>query len=515
MFKTVRLAALVVGCLVPLVTPALAHGAAPGRPLTIPALQSFERQPGRWTLGSHARVVVSGRARASLRAEARELARDMRERLHRRVRVASGEARAGDVVLAAIRRRRRLGREGYELRIGSTFLIRAPTSTGVFSGGRTLLQLLHGGHPIPRGRALDWPRYPERGLMLDLGRRPYPLGWLKARVREMGDLKLNLLHLHLTDDQRWGIDSRSHPELVTPGALTSRQVRELLRLARRNHVEVVPEIDMPAHTGRILAAHPELALRDPAGAVPPSAWRDLDISNPAALRLVHDLLDEYLALFPGRYWHMGGDEYLTTSMYDDYPQLAAYATTHYGPAAGVQDAINGFFNWVDGIVRAHGEQLRAWSDQIGPGRAVQVNGDVLTEWWTGISPLSRGSTLSPADLLDAGHRVMNAGWFPTYYAEAGGAIEGRPGPAPAYETWEVNRFCSPRVAGAFILPCTTVGGGDVVGSKVNVWGNATTSLKRIALDLFPRLRVMAHKTWDSPPLTRSYGRFVRVMHAVD
>jgi hexosaminidase len=503
--------ALAVAVSVTLAAAASPAVAAPAnRPPSIPAIRSFEPASGAWAPGRQVAVVTNDRR---LRQEAATLARDLRLLLGRPVRRGAGPPRPGDVLIERVGR---MGREGYELRIGATFAIRASTGAGVFYGGRTLLQWLRARRAVPGGRALDRPRYPERGLMLDLGRRPYPLRFLMARIRELGDLKLNLLHLHLTDDERWGIESDSHPELVTPGALTKRQLRDLLRFAARHHVEVVPEIDMPAHSGRILAAHPRLALTDPAGAPPPDAWRDLDITKPAARRLVRDILEEYLPLFGGRYWHVGGDEYLPPGRYADYPQLAAYARQRYGPEAGAQDTINGFFNWVDRIVRAHGKRLRAWSDQVAPGAAVQVNGDILLEWWTGVSPLSLFRTQTPRELLAQGHRLMNAGWFPTYYAEAGGAIEGRPDPAAAYEGWAPNRFCSPRAAGAFVLPCERIGARDdrMVGSKVNVWGNADTSLEQIATDLFPRLRVIAQKTWGSPPLTPSYAAFARVMRLV-
>ena len=96
--------------------------------------------------------------------------------------------------------------------------IRARTATGVFYGTRTLLQLLRQSYAVPRGRALDWPRYPQRGLMIDLGRRIYPQRWIESHIRELAHLKLNLLHLHLTDDQRWGIASSSHPEVVSRDA---------------------------------------------------------------------------------------------------------------------------------------------------------------------------------------------------------------------------------------------------------------------------------------------------------
>ena len=139
------------------------------------------------------------------------------------------------------------------MRIGSVVTIAARTPAGVFYGTRTLLQLLHQHRALPRGSASDWPRYPDRGLMIDLGRRVYPARWIESEIKELAYLKMNILHLHLTDDQRWGIQSRTHPEIVSPRALTTIQVRRILAVAARYHVTVVPEIDMPAHIGALLA----------------------------------------------------------------------------------------------------------------------------------------------------------------------------------------------------------------------------------------------------------------------
>ena len=207
----------------------------------------------------------------------------------------SGAADPGDIRLGLAARDRRLGGEGYELTIGAMATIRARTATGVFYGTRTLLQLVHQSPVIARGWARDWPRYPERGVMIDLGRRVYPASWIEAEIRRMAYLKLNLLHLHLTDDQRWGIDSDTRPELASNDALTKTQLRRVVGLASRYHVTVVPEIDMPGHMGALLAKHPDLELRAPTQ----SASTKLDMSNPAALKMVRRLLTEYLPLFRG------------------------------------------------------------------------------------------------------------------------------------------------------------------------------------------------------------------------
>jgi hexosaminidase len=486
-------------------------------PQTIPALQRGTPAGGTWALRKHPRIVVRRADRKRLLGEARQLAADLGALTGRHVAVTArrrARARRGDVLIS-LRHDGELGGEGYELRVGSRFEIAAPTSAGVFYGGRTLLQLVRGGRPVVRGRARDWPRYPERGLMIDLGRRLYPQDWIEAHIREMAYLKLNLLHLHLTDDQRWGIQSETHPEIVSPGALSKQQMREILAFAHRHHVTVVPEIDMPGHMGSVLAKHPDLELRAATAVSPPQTpdTRKLDIVNPDALAMVKQILDEYLPLFPGPYWHVGGDEYVSPAMYGLYPQLQTDAIARYGAFARTKDEMLGFFNWVDSIVRAHGKTLRAWQDELGPGSVLHANSDIVAEWWISFSPLSEPRPPTPQQLLASGHRIVNAGWFPTYYTGDIGPIQGKPSVANAYESWAPNQFCTATAADMILEPCAVVAPDEQgnLGSKINAWDNHELTLAQIAAGLFPRLRMLAQKTWGSRPLTPSYTEFERIM----
>ena len=204
---------------------------------------------------------------------------------------------AADVVVRGARGRLlgRHGGEGYALRIGDRLSILAASPTGAFYGGRTLLQLVRAGGPIPRGRARDWPRYPERGLMIDNGRRFFPRAWLEQRIVELAGLKLNLLHLHLSDNEGFRIESETHPEAVTAPFLSKRDVRRLVAVASRHHVTLVPEIDAPGHMRAALRAHPELQLADAGGGL---AADKLDVTDPLARRFVFDLIDELRAPVP-------------------------------------------------------------------------------------------------------------------------------------------------------------------------------------------------------------------------
>lgn len=499
--------AAALGCMLAVPGAALAQDA---RPQTIPALRSWTASDGTWALGADARIVVRHANRRTLRVAARQLAGDLGTRRGRRIPTPArrgARARPGDVLLARTRRDPELGPEGYGLRIGRVFTITAPRPAGVFYGGRTLLQLLRGADPIRRGRARDRPRYPERGLMVDAGRKYYTYAWLAARVRELARLKLNLLHLHLSDHQGFRIQSDTHPEIVSPQHLTQQEVRDLLALARRHHEMVVPEIDMPGHMPAALAGHPELQLRSVTGQAEPGV---LDVGNPAARRFALDLVGEYLDLFDGPYWHVGADEVVPFVTYPLglYPSLEASARGRFGPSANAKDAVHGFVNDVDALVRSRGRTTRMWHDDVGGGSAVARDPRIVTEWWIDVSPLSDVRPPAPADLLARGHRILNAGWFPTYHVNGvgGSPIPVRPNLRTAYESWDVHEF-----HGVLEVPAASVAPGEPrnLGAKVHLWNDnpAFSTEQQDAVTIRPGLRVIAQKTWGSPLLTPSYAAF--------
>jgi hexosaminidase len=460
------------------------------RPATVPALQSFSPSEGTFALRPDARVAGSGR-------EARTLASDLGALLGRPVRTAR-RARPGDVLLR--RGSAALGGEGYELRIGRAFTITAPHSAGLFYGGRTLLQLIRGGEAIPRGRGRDVPRYRERGLMVDCGRAFYPREWWLERIRRLADLKLNLVHMHLSDDQGFRVAVKSHPEIVSRDHLSTQDVRALVAEARRRHVTLVPEIDMPGHLTAALANHPELQLKNLVGQRQPGK---LDVSLPAARRFAHELIADLLPLFPGPWWHMGNDEYLgvlsTPADYLLYPQLE-------------RDSVAGFVNEIRDQVVAAGKRLRVWSDGIGADGTAWLSRDVVVEWWEELhSP-------SPSSLLAAGHDVLNVGWWPLYYV-TGGPLKGhRASERFMYETWQPRRFTGPYTSLTPLDLGTDASGPGVLGATLAVWNDdpsaADARPAALAAGIAPRLAILAQQTWGSDKLVPDYARFAPLARRV-
>ena len=239
-----------------------------------------------------------------------------------------------------------LGDEGYRLSISADSVrITATTPAGVFRGVQTLRQLLppaiemelaSGGRAaaawsVPPGTITDRPRFGWRGAMLDVARHFFTVDEVKQFIDVLALYKLNIFHMHLSDDQGWRIQIDSRPKLTQiggstevgggPGGFyTKADYAEIVRYASDRYITVVPEIDMPGHTNAAIAAYPELSCSRP---MPPSSarapmpglytgtqvgWTTFCPDSENAYAFVEDVVREIAAMTPGPYFHMGGDE---------------------------------------------------------------------------------------------------------------------------------------------------------------------------------------------------------------
>ncbi|MFC9928539.1 glycoside hydrolase family 20 protein [Streptomyces sp. NPDC127190] len=460
-------------------------------PRTIPAVRSHTpaRGPG-WQPRTGDRVVVGDGALAD---EGRLIAGELGLTY-------AGErddVRAGDVRLA-------LGggggnQESYTMTVrGGRVDISGPGEAGVFYGTRTLKQEVHGGGTAPEGVVRDAPAKPVRGFMLDIARKPFSEAWIEDRIRELGDLKFNELGLHFSDDQAFRIESTSHPEIVSPVHLTKAQVRRIVALADSRHITVVPEIDSPGHLGAVLAAHPDLQLRNASGIATKGA---IDISKPASAKLVDDLLNEYAGLFTGGQWHLGGDEYQALTVRNpqtSYPQLAAAARAAYGSGGTVADLATGWLNARAATVRAHAKTARAWNDGFYRGTSVQPAGDLQVAYWTGKEIGAR----PPLDYLSAGRTVLNYNDEFLYYVLGQPQTFVYPTGQRIYQQW------NPRVLrGTAAVPARY--DGRIAGGSFAVWcdfPNAQTEAQ-VAAGIRMPLRATVQKLWDPGTPALSWAAF--------
>ncbi len=233
-------------------------------------------------------------------------------------------------------------KEAYSINVSSDgILVRAVSPEGIYRATRTLLKSVGtekaSSVEFPSAEVSDWPRFGYRGLMLDVSRHFSDVEMVKRTIDMLALHQLNIFHWHLTDDQGWRIEIKSHPELTEVGAwrddtvvgrylggtdyptdgkrhggfYTQEQIREIVAYAKERYIEIIPEIDLPGHTSAVLAAYPQLGCEDKEYKVA-NRWgviRDvLCAGNPASLDLFKDIMGEVCELFPGKYIHLGGDE---------------------------------------------------------------------------------------------------------------------------------------------------------------------------------------------------------------
>jgi hexosaminidase len=483
-----------------LMLPTVSHTVlqAAGTPSVVPALQEWTPGSGSYTFTGTSRVVTDSGYAGQLATTASVFAGDLRALAGRTVASVTGsaaDAGTGDIFLTLGSTDTALGTEGYRLTASSTLTIQARADAGVFAGTRTVLQLLSRSSAVPAGTARDWPVTGERGLMVDNGRKYYSTIWLRNEIRQLAYLKYNTLHLHISDDQGFRVESSRHPEVVSAQHYTRAQIADVVAFAARYHITVIPEIDMPSHMDTILAAHTDLRLVSSGGTV--SAGK-LDLSEAAARQLATDLVSEYLPLFPAPVWHMGADEYLDPTQYASYPQLVSYAQATYGAGATGPDAFLGFVNGVDDLVRAAGKTLRMWDDGLSGGHNVTLHQDIQIDYWA-----QNGATV--AQLRSAGHQLVNSNDTYLYYVLG---RDWKPNPATIYTTFATNLF----------QDNSTIPTGDpgFLGTSISIWGDvpAAESEVQVAADVLPSEQALAQVMWGSPQPASDYASFQAIALSV-
>ncbi|GAB3830467.1 glycoside hydrolase family 20 zincin-like fold domain-containing protein [Kribbella italica] len=448
---------------------------------TIPAVQSWTPGAGTFRFTSTTRLIVDITTASGLGTTAATFSDDLVEVCGRRLSpVQLAAPAAGDIFVSLSTADTGLGPEGYRMTIGDTIRIEARTARGAFYGTRTALQLLRTSSTVAAGTIRDWPRYAERGLLIANENKQFSSRWWQDQIRELAFLKLNLLWLYV-----------GYPK--APAG----EMAAVAEFARRYHVTVVPQFNMPGHLDGV-PGRPYLK-GNPARGIPDRP-QSLDLSIQAGYDWADAKLSQLVPAIESPYWHTGADEYMIGARYEDYPQLATYARQHYGPSASARDTVYGFINLVNDTVRAQGRTLRIWNDGIHPNAVVPIATNVQIEHWL-------DSGRSAADLLAAGYQLQNCHLKQLYYDVGGvNAFE----PAVVYDQFKVGTFHGSSV------PDDHPG---LLGAKGHVWIGVGTTVgeAEIGRSIAPSLRSLAQVTWGSPKPAPRYVDFAplagRVGHA--
>lgn len=381
----------------------------------------------------------------------------------------------------------------------------AVTTVGAAHGLRRLLQCIERDRAGPCLRALvidDAPRMPWRGLLLDIARHHMPLDVLLRTLDGMAVLGLNVLHLHLNDDQGFRVESSRCPELHArsgvDGYLLRADVERLVHDAADRGIRVVPELDVPGHAGALLWAHPELAAGEPPAALPRSfgpSRHALDPTLDATLDFLDALVTDLAELFPDDWVHLGGDEvHPDVFAFTDARRRAWMRARGISDAAGVQAFFNGE---MVALLARHGRRALGWDEVLHP----DAPASLAVQCWRG------AATLETA--LAAGHDALfSSGWYLDLMYPAGLHYGFDPGAgAAALARAEARLLETPSLApvrdgiralqdaAGAVRSRTADAPGRLLGGEACLWSELVTG-ELLDARLYGRLPAVAERLWS-------------------
>lgn len=384
------LALLVIFCL----TGSLTRAAVNPKPFVVPELKQWTGKDGNFTPGKNARIVCTSQNPELLRI-ARMFADDYQQMFGQTLSVAQGKATSGDFVLS-LSADKKLGEEGYAIKISDRVAISAPTPTGLYWSTRTLLQLAEQNQErsLPQGTIRDYPDYPLRGFMIDCGRKFIPMAYLQDLVKIMAYYKMNTLQVHLNDngfkqyfEHNWDktyaafrLESETYPGLTArDGSYSKKEFIDFQKQAASNFVEIIPEIDVPAHSLALTHYKPEIGSKE-------YGMDHLDLFKPETYEFVDALFKEYLEgdnpVFVGKRVHIGTDEY-SNAKKDVVEKFRAF-TDHY-------------IRFVEGF----GKQAVVWGalSHAKGDTPVKSENVVMNAWYNGYA--------DPATMIKDGYQLIS------------------------------------------------------------------------------------------------------------
>lgn len=305
--------------------------------------------------------------------------------------------------------------------------ISAPTEWGILHGLETLLQLAvqeDGEWYFPEVEVMDQPRFPWRGLMIDVSRHWIPKEVILRNLDAMAAVKMNVLHLHLTDHQGFRMESKTYPKLHEMGSdgnyFSQEDIKEIISYASERGIRVVPEFDLPGHSASWFVGYPELG----SGTGPfelQTGWIGDAIMNPAkeyTYNFLDDFFKEMATLFPDRYMHIGGDEAVATH-WDENPEIQAFIKQN-----GIEDnhALHSYFNQrLHEILKKHGKTMLGW-DEIQDGNLPKE--EIAIQAWRNHKSLWKAAKEGGKGILSTGYYLDHKQSADFHYAVDPEVIKG-------------------------------------------------------------------------------------------
>ena len=454
------------------------------KPFVVPELKTWSGAEGQTALSG--RIVVKN---AKLKAVAAALAADYKEMFGKELTIVNGATKGGDVVLS-LKKDKALGDEGYTMNVGSAVEITAATERGAFWATRTLLQIAeqHKDGNLPKGKTTDVPEYKLRGFMIDCGRKFIPMSYLRDLAKIMAYYKMNTLQVHLNDNgfrQYFGgdwnktqaafrLECDTYPGLTAKdGSYSKQEFIDFQKLAEQNGVEVIPEIDAPAHSLAFTQYKNEIGSKE-------YGMDHLDLFNPKTYKFMDGLWKEYIGgknpVFIGKRVHIGTDEYSNAK----------------------KDVVEKFREFTDHYIKyveSFGKQAVVW------GALTHANGDTKVKNKGVLMDIWYNGYADPVEMKKQGYKLVSIPDGLVYIVPAAGYYYDYLNCQYLYEHW------TPAVIGN-----KTFEENDpmIEGGMFAVWndhaGNGI-STKDVHHRVYPALQTLAVKCWTGKETKLPYAEF--------
>lgn len=458
------------------------------KPFVIPELKQWKGDKGSLTITSETKIVYP-KGNDELKRIAQLFSDDYYTMFN--IRLATSDSKAGknDIVFKT-NKNDKLGKEGYHTKIGNQVEISASQSIGVYWATRTILQISEQSEDksLPKGEITDYPDYEMRGFMLDCGRKFIPMHFLRDYVKFMSYYKMNAFHIHLNDNgfeyyfqDDWNktyaafrLESDTYPGLTAQdGSYSKKEFIDLQILAEEYYVEIVPEIDVPAHSLAFSRYKPEIGSEE-------YGIDHLDLFKPETYEFLDGLFHEYLSgdnpVFRGSKVHIGTDEY--SNKKKEVVEKFRYFTDYYIKkieSYGKQACVWGALTHAKGDTPVKSENVLMWA------------------WYNGYA--------EPVDMIEQGYRLISIPDGLVYIVPNAGYYYDYLNTKHLYENWtpatigkDVFAERHPQIAGGMFAVWN-----DHVGNGI--------STKDIHHRVLPAMKTMATKMWTGKETTIPFDKF--------
>lgn len=403
--------------------------------------------------------------------------------------------------------------EGYQLEIdGAGVRLVAKTETGLFYGKQTLLQLLTP-NGLPYVKINDHPRFPYRGLHLDVSRHFFDKEEVKKLMNVMSYYKLNTLHLHLTDAGGWRLQIDKYPKLTQEGAFrtqsdwrewwdngkdrqylkegtegayggyyTKDDIRDMLAYAAEKHITIIPEIEFPAHSDEVFVAYPELCCAGKS-----HTGGDFCIGNPKTFEFMENVLTEVIDLFPSEYIHIGGDE-AAKNTWKTCPKCQALMKKE--KLANVDELQSYMIRKAEEFLNSKGRHLIGWDEILEGGLAPEAT--VMS--WRGEAAGFKSARMGHDVIMTPGNYM----YFDFYQAD------------PRYQPVAIGGYTPIRKVYSYNpIPQDSLTAEEAkhfLGVQANTWTEYIPTPEHLEYMMFPRALAVAEIGW-TPQEKRDWQDF--------